>query len=320
MRIFARAVIAALMMVTAVESSSAADPMAELSRADDALRRGQHEEAVERYTIAIESGRLPEDSLVAAYLHHAFAYRALGHHDKAMADYDALVSMTPSSSAGYNARGIAHKHRGEYEHALENFNEALRLNPNEPFILQNRAGAYLELKLFTQAIEDMDAAIELDPSIGVVLVLSGIGLRGSRGAGKGKGGLQTGPETLAGLPADQNESRQVRPRAVSRGRRVGRGFAELHAAILIEPAFRREQRRTSIVTSWPNAARNMSSRSRLKPRNRPRSILETSGLADAHQARGGRLRQLAVPQNVVDTVDDLRLQQMKLRIRPTDIR
>ena len=49
---------------------------------------------------------------------------------------------------------------------------------------------------------------------------------------------------------------------------------DLHGA---DMTFPRPRRRTSIVTSCPKAARNTSSRSRLKPRNRPRSIFETSG-------------------------------------------
>lgn len=154
-------------LFAAVCPATATEPSVVFNQAYTDLTSGQYENAVEKFTRAIESEGLRDEDLSRALMGRASAYGALGRHQLEIADYEAVVSIEPRSASAFNGRGVAHKRLGQYERALEDFDTAIRLDPHQDIYLLNRGGVYVELKRFVEAIRDLDTAIEIMPSNGL---------------------------------------------------------------------------------------------------------------------------------------------------------
>lgn len=94
--------------------------------AQEALDRGEYEEAVARFTEAERLG------LSDSYLYHnrGAAYYGKGDHDRALADFTRALEIDPRSPRTLLWRGDAFLARNNYDRALADYKEALRLAPN----------------------------------------------------------------------------------------------------------------------------------------------------------------------------------------------
>jgi len=63
----------------------------------------------------------------------------------------------------YVDRGLAHAAKKEFEKAIADYDQAIRLSPRNAKAYYDRGLARVELKRFDQALADYDATIRLDP-------------------------------------------------------------------------------------------------------------------------------------------------------------
>ena len=80
----------------------------------------------------------------------------MGHHAKALQDYNKAIELDPIDSLAYNYRGNLYNSTGQSDKALLDYNKAIELDPNL-FTTHN-------LKDAEKALSDYNKAIELNPN------------------------------------------------------------------------------------------------------------------------------------------------------------
>ena len=121
--------------------------------------KGEHEEAIEKYSEAIELNPNYE----IAYNNRGNAKNFLGLHQEAIADYDKTIELNPNYAIAYSNRGLAKHELGQYQEAIADYNKAIELNLNYADAYNNRGNAKNFLGQHREAIADYDKAIELNP-------------------------------------------------------------------------------------------------------------------------------------------------------------
>jgi len=130
-----------------------------------ALARGNNDEAIRDLTRALNSGDLSTRDQALAYMDRGAAYYNKGEYAKAIADYNASISLLPDYASSYSNRGNAYAAMGDYDKAIADGDSAIRLNPKYAMAYNNRGLAYQGKREFDKAIADFDAAIRLNPDI-----------------------------------------------------------------------------------------------------------------------------------------------------------
>ena len=82
--------------------------------------------------------------------------------DLAIADYDELLRLRPTS-ASYLNRGNAWKKKKNFDQALADFNEAIRLNPENWVALDGRGLVWRKKKEYARAAADFAECMRLKP-------------------------------------------------------------------------------------------------------------------------------------------------------------
>lgn len=95
-------------------------------------RAGQVDEAIEKYTEAIEQR---PDSL-GFRLMRINAYMAKEDYDSAIEDYTEIIRLFPEQygAKAYFGRGQAYEAKGDLEHAIADFEKAISVSSDENFI------------------------------------------------------------------------------------------------------------------------------------------------------------------------------------------
>jgi tetratricopeptide (TPR) repeat protein len=123
-------------------------------------RKQDHDRAIADYD---ETVRLsPGDA--QAYYNRALVHYRQRDADRAIADYSEAIRLDPAYAAAFVNRGITHITKKDYDRALKDLNEGLRLNPRDAIAFVQRARAHAARKEFNRAIADYDEAIRLNPS------------------------------------------------------------------------------------------------------------------------------------------------------------
>jgi len=130
----------------------------ELSRACDFLLR-KYGRAIADYEAAISLD--PKNA--AAYYNRGIAYQAKGDLDRAIADYGQAVVLDPKYTSAYNNLGNAYQAKGDIERAIASYDAAVRLDPAHATTYNNRGDAYQNKGDLDSAIADYNEAIHLDP-------------------------------------------------------------------------------------------------------------------------------------------------------------
>jgi len=87
----------------------------------------------------------------------AFGHK--GRYDRAIADYDAAIRLTPDDWIALRGRCYAQAIFNRTAPAVADCDRALQLRPDDPSALSNRGFAYLRGHDYERAIADYDAAI-----------------------------------------------------------------------------------------------------------------------------------------------------------------
>jgi tetratricopeptide (TPR) repeat protein len=96
-----------------------------------------------------------------AYLDRARSYFEQKDYDRALADYEQAIQLTPDVADAYLGRGCVHFQKGENDLALADFSEAIRLDPEaaDPYLYRGRSHAARQE--YQDALTDFDRCIRL---------------------------------------------------------------------------------------------------------------------------------------------------------------
>ena len=104
-------------------------------------------------------------SYACSYVNRGRVYSLQGDFDAAIAQYDEALNIDPKFALAYNNRGDARRHKGDLDRAIADFTEALRLDPNDVTPLANRGLAFHDKHDYTHALTDFSAVIRVAPSV-----------------------------------------------------------------------------------------------------------------------------------------------------------
>ncbi len=128
-------------------------------RADTVYRRGEYEEAIANYNMAI---RL-EPNNPETYHQRGLAKFQLERHEEAIVDFDTALDINPDNAEVYYDRGLAKYQLDRDEEAIVDFDTALDINPDNAEVYSWRAMAKVHIGEREEAIADFDMAINLQP-------------------------------------------------------------------------------------------------------------------------------------------------------------
>ncbi len=97
----------------------------------------------------------------------AGAYAKLGQYDRALADHNESVRLSPKVAFPVSMRGGFYYDRGAYDEAMRDFNQTLRIDPKFTDALLNRGAVYLFRGDAARANADFNAAVRVNSSLQV---------------------------------------------------------------------------------------------------------------------------------------------------------
>jgi tetratricopeptide (TPR) repeat protein/serine/threonine protein kinase len=140
--------------------------------------KGDDRAAIEVLTRALEQNGQRDETNARGWNARGMAHLALGQFDKALADFDLAVRISPKD-AGYRVeRGYCYYRQGNYDKAMADFDAALGMNPMHALAVQDRALVMSARGEYGPAIAECTRAVELAPrSPGHLLCRAGIHAR-----------------------------------------------------------------------------------------------------------------------------------------------
>ena len=175
----------------------------------------------------------PDDTknIAMAYSNRGNAWNDKREYDKAIADCNEAIRLSPKYASAYSNRGNAWEKKGDYDKALADFSQALQLNPREASIYSNRSEAWRQKGEYDKAVADGSEAIRLNPKFAAAYF--------NRGAAWGDKG------EYDKAIADSNEAIRLNPKLVgayyNRGKawrkkgEYGKAIADYNQVLAIDP-------------------------------------------------------------------------------------
>ena len=127
------------------------------------LARTQKRDELRKYIAVLDEEVSRKPNETALYFERAEFYIELEELEKAMADYDKAISLTPVADL-FNARGGLHMRMGNLDAGLADFERAVQANPADAMAYTNRGAAHSKLGDVDAAIADYGLAIQLEPN------------------------------------------------------------------------------------------------------------------------------------------------------------
>ena len=125
---------------------------------------GQHKQAVEAYSKAIEMDTGAGFVYAARYAARGFCFAELGDHRRAIDDFGKAIELDPKLALAYAWRGRSYaKFLDDYQRAIDDYDKAIELDPKLEFAYAWRGLAYMMLGDHRRAVKDCSKAIELNP-------------------------------------------------------------------------------------------------------------------------------------------------------------
>ena len=137
----------------------------EFHRGFAAQRAGNHLEAINHYTNALELN----PQLAHAYDNRGIAYAMAGDYERSIKDHEAALEINPEHPVSNNNLGVSHLDQGNYQVASQCFTRAIQLSLTSSFASEhdqeflfslycNRGEAWLHLGEWDKAREDLGLA------------------------------------------------------------------------------------------------------------------------------------------------------------------
>lgn len=122
--------------------------------------QGLPDEAISFYSKTLNR----DESFAPAYRYRAAVFKDIGELEASAQDYTQLVSLTPDPLF-YNRRGLVYEEMEAWDKALADYNKAIELSPKWPIAYNNRGYIYLKQKKYNQARADFEQALRLDNTL-----------------------------------------------------------------------------------------------------------------------------------------------------------
>jgi tetratricopeptide (TPR) repeat protein len=131
---------------------------------DEQAVRARAQPIVEACTRLLSGPRKAGKPSITTVL-RGLAYYKMKEDDKALADYDAVITLYPGYEArfAYQNRANIRMDRGDYDGALADMSDAIRLMPRSARLYFNRALLWQLKKDKEKAFTDINKALEIDP-------------------------------------------------------------------------------------------------------------------------------------------------------------
>lgn len=120
--------------------------------------------AIPACTRILEAPSTKKEFLVWSTFNRAAAHERKGEFDRALADYERVLSLEPQYLLAHYGRGVSFLRKGELASAKAAFDNALALNPEFIEALYSRGIVQFDMGLLDKSLADFDAAVLLDPS------------------------------------------------------------------------------------------------------------------------------------------------------------
>lgn len=134
------------------------DLLTEMKIAADARHKDFARQRIAGLTKTIAQNPKGED-----YAMRAEYYAELGEFDKALADFENVISLMPVADA-YLGRGRMYSMMGELPTAIVDFNRAIEMEPTNAMAYSNLGSAYSRLQDIDKALAHYDLAIQHNPN------------------------------------------------------------------------------------------------------------------------------------------------------------
>lgn len=117
---------------------------------------------IDACTMLIVSEGWSSEALAPTYNNRGVAWKAQGNLDRALADFDRAIQLSPNYATAYFNRGVAWDAKGDLDHALTDYDRAIQINPNHAAAYNNRGNAWDAKGNPVKALTDYDKAIQID--------------------------------------------------------------------------------------------------------------------------------------------------------------
>lgn len=126
-------------------------------------KNGKYSLAIKEFNQLIKYVGL-QDNIDYLISKRAQAYENAGLYEKAIQDYDYLISKNSNEAIFYSQRANTHRYAGNYQKAILDLNKAMELDPSEGWNYYMRGWIYVEMLNDTdKALDDFNKAVELYP-------------------------------------------------------------------------------------------------------------------------------------------------------------
>lgn len=110
-----------------------------------------------------ELRRAESKDMADAYHNRGLCYNGLEQFEKAIADFNKAIEVSPKMASYYNSRAFARHRKGEHDAALKDYDTAISMNDEDPAFLSNRGILYRDMGQYQKALDDFEQAIKLSP-------------------------------------------------------------------------------------------------------------------------------------------------------------
>lgn len=97
------------------------------------------------------------------YCERGRVFHDSGQYDKAIGDYDKVLTLMPEDGNTYYNRALSNKAREQYKAAIVDFDKSLVLIPNDFWALLERGRSKVFVPDYRGALEDLSKSIDIDP-------------------------------------------------------------------------------------------------------------------------------------------------------------
>lgn len=152
-----------------IEHEPADASIAYYNRAHAFREHGRLDRAIADYDMVLALS--PSD--YKAHYERGMLFEQSGQIDKAVADYDRTIVLNPSYIDALISRGVLYGKEGSFEKAIAYFTRSIAVDPKNVESYNNRGIAYVLTGQFREALEDFTRAVVLDEKNGSVLLNRG---------------------------------------------------------------------------------------------------------------------------------------------------
>jgi len=146
------------------------DVDSKISRALLFARLGYSNDAVNELTNAFD-GVSPA---AFYYFRRGEAWEEIGNYENALADFSALISLTPNSTVGFHLRGHLFRDLRRYDEAISDFSKVCSMDPKAGYARNDLATCWVSKNNYSEALKHYREATEVDPKWGFSWVNRGL--------------------------------------------------------------------------------------------------------------------------------------------------